>query len=246
MNAQPADSEAADAKNFATPEAAAGTPEVYAHDAHTHTVSGAEPGSGSAAQTVDAASTASSTGSAVLTMENAAGPPPEVFAVADIPDLEPPALWMVGEGASPNVWWRDCSQPFANVLEAQMAARVPVARYVFYGNLAAGPVSFLHDFRDMTQLNQNTGQRKRLRRVQEINAAVHPHRSSGSCPLPAGRAAGATGACDRLQVDMGNFTFHLSVLRSRSDSDTQIKQLLVVAKVATKNTLFIFYCAIIS
>ena len=147
-----------------------------------------------------AAAAASSTGSAVLTMEHATKPWEQVSA-AEIPhpELEPPAFWMVGEGTSPNAWWHDCSKPFADVLEAQMAAGVPVACYVFNGDLAAGPVSFVHDLRDMTQLNQNTGQRKHLRRLREINAAArptHPHHSSGSCPpVPAGLVAGAAGAC---------------------------------------------------
>lgn len=92
----------------------------------------------------------------------------------ELPSAGLPVLWMVGEGVSPNVWWRDCSQPFASVLENQMAEAVPIARYTFYGNLQAGPVSFVHDLRNMVQLNENTQQRKRLRRVQELPAATVP------------------------------------------------------------------------
>ena len=91
---------------------------------------------------------------------------------AEVPRAGLPTLWMVGEEVSPNVWWRDCSQPFASVLERQLQSRVPVARYTFYGNLQAGPVSIVYNLNNMTQLNENTQQLKRLRRVQELPAAM--------------------------------------------------------------------------
>lgn len=95
-------------------------------------------------------------------------------ATAELPLAGPPILWMTGEGASPNVWWRDCSQPFASVLERQLQSELPVCRYTFYGNLQAGPVSFVHDLRSMTQLNESSQQRKRLRRVQDLAVAMAP------------------------------------------------------------------------
>ena len=66
---------------------------------------------------------------------NSAGSAALQLALPGLPNVTPPMLWMVGEGASPNVWWRDCSQPFASVLETQMVEAVPVARYSFYGDL---------------------------------------------------------------------------------------------------------------
>ena len=154
-------------------------------------VPAADAGPGSAAPmaedspTKDSKATASS-GSAELAAAPTAEPPVEA---TEIPDVSRPVLWMVGAGACSSAQWQDCPQPFANVLETQMVEAVPVARYVFYGNLETGPVSFVHDFRDMTQINESTGQRKRIRRVQEIDAAL-PRRGSSGRPMPVGRATG--------------------------------------------------------
>ena len=80
-----------------------------------------------------------------------------------------PLFWQVGEGASPEVWWKDCSQEFAAALHEQRNRGIRKGRYMFYGNLAGGAIPFVHDFDERVQTNERTGQRKRLRLLQAVS-----------------------------------------------------------------------------
>lgn len=80
-----------------------------------------------------------------------------------------PLFWQVGEGASPVVWWKDCSQEFAAALHEQRNRGIRKGRYMFYGNLAGGAIPFVHDFDERVQTNERTGQRKRLRLLQAVS-----------------------------------------------------------------------------
>ena len=83
--------------------------------------------------------------------------------------VDNPLFWQVGDGASPNVWWTDCSQEFAAALHQQRNAGIRRGRYFFYGHMAQGAIPFLHDFDERVQTNERTGKRKRIRLLQNVS-----------------------------------------------------------------------------
>jgi hypothetical protein len=83
--------------------------------------------------------------------------------------VDNPLFWQVGDGASPNVWWTDCSQEFAAALHQQRNAGIRRGRYYFYGHLTQGAIPFLHDFDERVQTNERTGKRKRIRLLQNVS-----------------------------------------------------------------------------
>lgn len=138
-----------------------------------------------------------STGSAVEWRAEGEQPPlttGSAVGASTIPAVRPTVMWMEGAGACPHVYWTDMTQVFASALESQWAEGHRVAKFTYCEHLAAGPIVYTHDFEQELQINESTGQRKRLRRV-EITPLV--------VPLPEVADGGSAGSAARRASHSG-------------------------------------------